>query len=312
MNRFLLAVLFIVVPTISHAARTEVAVPGITGPVRFAWDSTTKRFIIEVDQRDVLSLGRLLPDPASFIVNFDEGAGKGLNMVQTDGTAFTTTANEFNFINYGGYRFLHSPTVSGGTTTPIGIAGALDLGDGNATDNDVDEFFAGGVLGASGRAFTVGRDPAFYTCATIQAADAGDANEFLVGFQAPGSTAVTAVPQNGTLGSHIDYALIGNYDTAENCTTACPIYMLTGIAGTDVATDTTDVFADATDYKLCVYVSATGVTTYKKNGSAPTVVAAATMTDGAQLVPYIKLLQNGTDDSNQLLKSWEAGFTETD
>lgn len=306
---FAFAVLF-AVPV--HAARTEVAVPGISGPVRFAYDSTTKRFIIEVDQRDVLSVGRLLPDPAGFIVNFDEGAGKGLNMIQTDGTAFSDTANEFNFINYGGYRFLHSPTVSGGATVPIGVATGLDLSDGNATDNDVDEFFAGGVLGASGRAFTVGRDPAFYTCATFNMADAGDANELLVGFQAPGSTAVTAVPQNATLGSHINYALIGNYDTAQNCTTACPIYMLTGIAGTDVATDTTDVFADATDYKLCVYISGAGVTTYKKNGEAPTVVAAATMADGVQLVPYIKVLQNGTDNADIILKSWEAGFTETD
>ena len=298
-------------PTIAMAARTEVVVPGINASPRFAWDSTTKRFIIEVDGRDVLSLGRLIPDPASFIVNFDEGAGKGLNMVQTDGTAFTTTANEFNYINYGGYRFLHSPTVSGGTTTPIGIAGYLDLGDGNATDDDVDEFFAGGVLGASGRAFTIGRDPAFYTCATIQAADTADSEEFLVGFVAPGSTAVTAVPQAAAIGSHITYYVVGEYDTAATCTTACPIYALAGIAGTDTTQDTGIVAADATDYKICVYASATGVMTATVNGATGTALA-ATLTDGAQLVPYVKIKQNGTDDSDQLLKSWEANFTETD
>ncbi|MEK7704954.1 MAG: hypothetical protein AAB426_08345, partial [Myxococcota bacterium] len=81
---------------------------------------------------------------------------------------------------------------------------------------------------------------------------------------------------------------------------------------TDVATDTTDVAADATDYKLCVYISAAGVTTYTRNGVAPTTTAAATMTDGAQLVPYLKIKQNGTDDSDQVLVAWEAGFTETD
>ncbi len=307
---FLVAALYF--PSAVLAARTEVTVPGINASPRFAWDSTTKRFIIEVDNRDVLSLGRLGLGSPGFIVNFDEGAGKGLNMVQTDGTAFTTTANEFNYVNYGGVRFLHSPTVSGGTSTPIGVAAGLDLGDGNATDDDVDEYFAGGVLGASGRPFVVGTDPAFYTCATIQMADGADAEEFLIGFNAPGSTAVTAVPQNATLGSHINYALYGQYDTAATCTTACPFYVLTGIAGTDVATDTTEVTADATNYKLCVNVSSSGAVTYTKNGSAPTVTAAATMADGVQLVPYIKLKQNGTDDSDQILVSWEAGFTETD
>ena len=303
----------LVFPAVAAAARTEVAVPGINASPRFVWDSTTKRFIIEVDGRDIMSWSRLDPGPSpGFILNFLEGAGKGLNMVQTDGTALTTTANEFNYVNYGGMRFLHSPTVSGGTSTPIGVAAGLDLCDGNATDDDVDEFFAGGVLGASGRAFTVGTDPAFYTCATIQMADGADAEEFLIGFQAPGSTAVTAVPQNATLGSHINYALYGQYDTAANCTTACAFYVLTGIAGTDVATDTTEVTADATNYKLCVYVSAAGAVTYTKNGAAPTATAAATMSDGVQLVPYIKIKQNGTDDSDQILVSWEAGFTETD
>jgi hypothetical protein len=294
------------------AARQEVAIPGLSGG-RMVWDTTTKKLYIEIENRDVFEASRFFAGNQGFNLVFNEGAGKGLTIVQTDGTAMTTTTAEFNVISYGNYKILHSPTTSGGTTTPIGITGYLDIGDGNATDDDVDEYFMGGVLGvASGKPFTVGTDPAFYTCATINMADGADAEEFLVGFQAPGSTAVTAVPQNATLGSHINYALIGQYDTAATCTTACPFYVLTGIAGTDVATDTTEVSVDATDYKLCVFVSSAGVVTYTKNGSAPTATAAATMADGVQLVPYIKLKQNGTDDSNQLVAQWEAGYTETD
>lgn len=305
------------IPLAVLAARTESAAPGMPSQVRFAWDSTTRKFIIEVEGKDALSIGRRGIDALNgvqspgFDISFDEGAGKGLNLVQTDGTAFSTTANEFNYLTYRGLRILHSPTVSGGTTTPIGIAGALDLGDGNATDNDVDEYFLGGVLGASGRPFVVGTDPAFYTCATIQAADTADSEEFLVGFKAPYSTAVSAVPQAAAFTSHLDYYLVGEYDSAANCTSACPMYGLAGIAGTDTSQDTGIVAADATDYRICVYASASGVMTATINGSAGTPLA-ATMADGLQLVPYIRIKQNGTDDTDQLIKSWEAGFQETD
>lgn len=318
MFRRLALVLLTLAPTAAFAARTEVVPPGINGPVRFWYDSTLKKFGIEVENKDAFSVtrkgvqGGVAFEGMGFNQLFNEGAGKGLSIVQTDGTAMTTTANEFNWLTYDHLRILHSPTTSGGTTTPAGVAAGLDLGDGNTTDDDVDEYFLGGVLGSSGAPFIVGTDPAFYTCATVTSTDTADAEEFLIGFQAPGSTAVTAVPQNATLGSHINYALIGEYDTAANCTTACPIYVLTGIAGTDVATDTTQVASDATNYTECVYVSGTGVVTYTINGSAPTATAAATMADGVQLVPYIVLKQNGTDDSDQVLVSWEAGYTETD
>lgn len=312
MLRFVAALIVACLSVPVLAARTEVAVPGVNGSPRFVWDSTTKKFYIEVDGRDVFEVSRLGAAENGFKLEFNEGAGKGLSIVQTDGTAMTTTANEFNWIQYGGQRILHSPTVSGGTSTPVALATGIDLTGGNTTDDDFDEFFMGGVLGASGRPFVVGTDPAFYTCATISMEDGADAELFAIGFQAPGSSAVTAVPQSATIGTHINYALYGQYDSAANCTSACPFYTLTGIAGTDVATDTTEVTVDATDYKLCVYVSSTGVTTYKKNGSAPTASVAATMADGVQLVPYIVVKQNGTDDTDMLLKSWEAGYTETD
>lgn len=313
----LLLALAVTTPALATAARTEVAVPSMPSQVRFAYDTTAKKFIIELEGKDALSIGRRGIDALNgiyspgFDISFNEGAGKGLSLIQTDGTAFSTTANEFNYINYGGLRILHSPTVSGGTTTPIGIAGALDLGDGNATDNDVDEFFLGGVLGASGRPFVVGTDPAFYTCATINAADTADSEEFLVGFKAPYSTAVSAVPQAAAIGSHLDYYVVGEYDTAATCTSACPIYGLAGIAGTDTTQDTAIIAADDTDYRICVYASAAGVMTATINGSAGTALA-ATMADGVQLVPYIRIKQNGTDDTNQLIKSWEAGWQEPD
>ncbi len=311
MARLLFAVLAFA-PVVASAARSEVAVPGLAAPVRFVWDSTAKKFYVEVENRDVFEASRLESGENGFHLIFNEGAAKGLSILQTDGTAMTTTANEFNWIQYAGQRILHSPTVSGGTSTPTALASGIDLTAGNTTDDDFDEFFMGGVLGASGRPFVVGKDPAFFTCATIQMEDGADAELFAVGFQAPGSSGVTAVPQSATIGTHINYALYGQYDSAATCTTACPFYLLTGIGGTDVATDTTEVTADATDYELCVYVSGTGVTTYTKNGSAPTATAAATMADGVQLVPYIVVKQNGTDDTDMLLKSWRAGYTETD
>jgi hypothetical protein len=292
------------------AARQEVAIPGLSGG-RFVWDTTTKKFYIEIENRDAFEVSRQWSGSNGFSVDFNEGAGKGLTLLQTDGTAFSDTANEFNFLSYGPVRILHSPTTSGGATLPIGVAAGLDIGDGNATDNDVDEFFMGGVLGATGRPYTVGKDPAFYTCATWQAADTADAEEFLVGFVAPGSTAVTAVPHAAAIGSHINYYVIGEYDSAATCTTACPFYGLAGIAGTDTTQDTGIVAADATNYKACVYISAAGVATGTVNGATGTPLA-ATMADGIQLVPFLRVKQNGTDDSDQILVQWEAGYTETD
>jgi hypothetical protein len=319
MARNFVAAVLLAFLTANHAsaARTEVSVPGLPGQTRFVYDSTTRQFKIELEGKDAFAISRELAtsnvslSSPGFVVSFNEGAAKGMSIVQTDGTAMTTTAGEFNWLTYGPVRILHSPTTSGGTTTPAGVAAGLDLGDGNATDDDVDEYFLGGVLGSTGRPFTVGTDPAFYTCATIQATDTADSEEFLVGFQAPGSTGVTAVPQNATLGSHINYYLVGEYDTAATCTTACPIYALAGIAGTDTTQDTAIVAADATDYRICVYVSSAGVTTATVNGATGTALA-ATMADGVQLVPYIKLKQNGTDDTDQIVKAWEAGFQEVD
>ena len=238
----------------------------------------------------------------AFSVRFDGGAtDKGIAQMQTDGTAFSDTAGDINLIYAGRYVLAMSPTTSGGATLPAQDATGLDTMAGNDTDSDVNEYFSG-VLGASGRPYWVGIDPAFYACAKLKIVDVSDSANINFGFQGVNSTAAGAILPNATVGSHLNYALIGSVSG--------DIKTQTGIAGTDVITDTTDNWADNETHRVCVFVSGAGAVTYTLDGAAPTTVVAATLSSGIGFVPYLYEINSSCSAAcaEIYLLEWTTGF----
>lgn len=165
------------------------------------------------------------------------------------------------------------------TLPPIFDTVGLDVG-GDQVDGEQWEI-VGGVLGASGRPFVVGVDPAFGFCVTMTPVDASGIEDFTVGFR------TYNVTNQAVLATYTDYANIG-IEGSSGTTNPVPIYVNTGDDGTDVNTDTTQTWADGVSKTLCTLVSAAGVVTYTNDGAAPTTTAAFTFDDGVMLLPDVR------------------------
>lgn len=168
------------------------------------------------------------------------------------------------------------------TLPPIYTADGLDIS-GDLVDGEQWEV-VGGVLGASGKPFVVGVDPAFGFCLTVKVKDASGVEDLTVGFR------TYNVTNQATLGTYTDYMNIG-IEGSSGTTDPVPIYINTGDDGTDTNTDTTDTWADNTAKTLCTLVSAAGVVTYTIDGVAPTTTAAFTIDDGMMVVPDLRAEQ---------------------
>lgn len=230
------------------------------------------------------------------------GLSKGMACIGDDYGAcsgdMTTVASTLVFAD--GFRIASYP-IATATIVPIMTAAGLDI-TGDLAANEGWVLTAGGRNTSSGAPFVVRGDPAFYTCADIWTPDVTGNAIILVGFV--GLEAVTA-----TLTSYSNYAGIG--------TIAGNVTIKTGIATTDVSTDTTDDIIDATTaaagkHRYCTYVSSTGVLTYTFDSAAPTTTAAATMTGLTPMVPFIWFqMDAGTDyGETTTVISWETGYTE--
>jgi hypothetical protein len=304
----LLLALAVTTPTLAAAARTEVAVPGMPSQSRFAWDSTTRKFIIEIEGKDALAIGRDQMDvmvsraDASVIEHFSEGAaGKGLYTIQSDGTVTDGATGVQNVLYTGsGNRFMFASLGAGQTILPVMAAGGLDIS-GDATDDEGYEISTG-WLGASGRPFIIGTDPAFQFCADVTFTDISDTDDWHMGFRKLELT-------NAAFNDYTDYATIGTIGEANPAT----IFIETALnnAG-DASTDTTQTVADATEVKWCVKVSAAGVVTYTHNGAAPTVTAAFTFDDGDMVIPFIWSLHGTSSSMGAVIGRWDVGFQELD
>lgn len=227
---------------------------------------------------------------------FAYGDGLGLTSLDTGtgGTCVGNTTTVPCLHTFGsGVKLIEFPVVT--NTLPADMdAASLDIGGDQVADDGME--IAGGVLGASGRPFVVGDDPAFYFCATVTIADVSGTDDFHVGFR-------ETDPFNAVFDNYTDLASIG-------CI-AADMYIETilGNAAT-TSTDTTDACADATSYKFCTYVSGAGVVTYKVNGSAPTTTAAFTFADGTTVIPFAHYLQD-TDLTGEVdVALWEVGYSE--
>lgn len=211
------------------------------------------------------------------------------------GVVQSASAQQLDIGYFGPHAFIFAQSTAQ-TVLPVMDAIGLDIS-GDQVSAEAYEMFAG-VLGAIGRPAVVGKDPAFYFCATIEVADASGASDIHVGWRSWTETQVKLIT------SYSNYATIGAEGTADPNT----IQILTGNDGTDVVTDTTNTWADLASKKLCTIVSGAGAATYTINGAAPTTTVAYTFDDGDSLIPFIAVEQSADLSGAIDITSWEVGY----
>lgn len=235
---------------------------------------------------------------AGYRETFGYGDGKGITQLDQSngGTCAGNTTTVPCIATFGsGVKLVWFPAVTETLTLDMDATG-LDIS-ADVVDDDGLEV-AGGVLGASGRPFIVGDDPAFYFCATVYVDDVSGTDDFHVGFR-------EAEPFTATFDNYTDLASIGLVGASGDI----QIETILNNAAT-VTTDTTDNWADDETKKLCVYVSAAGAVTYKVDGAAPTVTASYSLADGLPVIPFVHYLHATTTPDEIILSLWEVGFQE--
>jgi len=237
--------------------------------------------------------------------------------MQSDYSGCSGTAGEVNQITFPSGNKLACQIM--GTQTIEGAvdmdAGSLDIA-GDQTDNDGVEC-AWGVHGASGGAFTVGTDGAFFTCVQMMIEETDGTDEFHFGFRRANDDDSDTGGFNQTFDNYHDLAAF-SIITAAN-----PAALQTSTIAADGGTsetDTTDTIADETRFDLCVFVSAAGVTTFYHDLSSaaassfsdirtPTASGTYTFTDGESVVPFMHMLQANADQTGEVdLYEWVAGY----
>jgi hypothetical protein len=191
--------------------------------------------------------------------------------------------NIFEYFLLGAGQTLVVPTISAD-----GLLCSLDL-----TNNEGVEY-SQGITARSRMAFTIGTSPAFYLKVGLLVADVSGSDICAVGFR-------KAAAYTAAFADYTDKATISKKNG--------DIYLVTALNnGSDTETDTTVNWSDATAKVLEVYVSATGVVTYKIDGVTPAVTAAFTFDTGDVVVPFFHLLHDATTPGAVHLQSWECGL----
>lgn len=228
---------------------------------------------------------------------FPYGDGKGVTQLDSGngGACEANTTTVPCLATFGsGVKLAWFPAVTATLALDMDASG-LDISS-DVVDNDGLEV-AGGILGASGRPFIIGDDPAFYFCATIFVDDVSGTDDLHVGFRRP--SAFTAV-----FDDYLDLASIG----LVGATGDIQIETILNNAAT-TTTDTTNNMADDETKKFCVNVSGAGVVTYTIDGSAPLATAAFTFDDGDPVIPFVHYLHATTTPDELILSLWEVGYT---
>jgi len=211
---------------------------------------------------------------------------------QNDGTVASGTTGETNVMILPRTAFEYN--IKGTQTILVPSIGATGLDVSmDATDNDGVEITQG-ITARSRAAFTVGTSGAFYAKLTFTLADVSDTDDCAFGFRK----------------AEAYQANIDDYDEM-----AClnvisgDIYIETILNNAaTVSTDTTNNWADAASHTLEVYVSATGVVTFKIDGAAPTVTATHTFDSAEVVVPFFFMLHAAASTAGAVLTQWEVGL----
>jgi hypothetical protein len=227
---------------------------------------------------------------------FGYGDGKGISQLDSGGggaCAGNATTVPCLATFGSGVKLAWFPAVTATLALDMDATG-LDISS-DVVDNDGLEL-VGGVLGASGRPFIVGDDPAFYFCATLFIDDVSGTDDLHIGFRE--AEAFTA-----TFDNYTDLASIGLVGASGDI----QIETIINDAAT-VTTDTTDGWSDDETKKVCVYVSNAGAVTYTVDGTAPTVTAAYSFADGTPVIPFVHYLHATTSPDELILSLWEVGY----
>ena len=210
------------------------------------------------------------------------------------GGAASGTAGHVNVMALANNVFEYSPKGTQTITAPVINAGGLNISM-DLTDNDGVEITQG-ITTRCPTAFKVGTSPAFYFKARLKIADVSGTDDCAVGFR-------KAEAYQANIDDYNDMACL-NVISGDITTET-----ILNDAAT-VTTDTTDDWADAAEKTLEVYVSATGVVSYKIDGAAPTAVAATpfAFAEDEIVVPFLFFLHASDVAENTLLVSWECGL----
>lgn len=199
-------------------------------------------------------------------------------------TATNIAAFENNIFEY--YN-IGTQTLLGPTLSADGLLASLDL------TNDKGVEYTHGITARSKSAFVIGTSPAFYLKVGLLVADVSGSDICAVGFR-------KTQAYQSAFANYTDKATLSKKNG--------DIYTVTALNNAaDVETDTTLNWTDATAKVLEVYVSETGVVTYKVDGVTAT-GAAFTFDDGDTVVPFFHLLHDATTPGAVTIQSWECGL----
>lgn len=224
------------------------------------------------------------------------GASKGFSCLDwSDGSTCagdSTTVPQL--LQFGdGLRLMSFP-IGTATIPPVMTATGLDI-TGDLTNDEGFEV-AGGVLGATGRPFVIGDDPAFYFCATVKITDVSGTDDLQVGFRTLEPFTAAFDDYNNAAAFSVISGTIYIETIDDNAATT--------------STSTTNTWADAASKKLCVNISGAGVVTYTIDGAAPTTTAAFTWDDGDAVIPFVRVLHDTDVAETTAISKWEVGYTE--
>jgi hypothetical protein len=273
-------------------ASPEAPFPGRSDGLYFG-NTYEEPWIFNGNSRSVTNPGG---SPAFYMDFTTQGDGKELSCLSFEGIAYVTTTLLRNDCNTSyGFRF----TVQNLGTQTVGPdmdAASLDIS-GTQTD-DIGMELTTGTYAATGRPFAVGRDGAFFTCATIAVEDVSGTDDFHVGFRA------LQVP-TATFANYTDYAVAGWNGSASPQL----VEIEQDVATSETIYDMAATAADTETHTYCVYVGATGAVTATFDANAA--VTGGTFADGQLIVPWIYMI-NTTDIVGEVdLTYWYAGFQNT-
>lgn len=226
-------------------------------------------------------------------------------VVLTDGLGGGADSGDavMNYFQVGQYVFQMRSELGNGSalvnTTTDGLLLVFD-----ATNDEGGELTLGRTITSSDTtentnelgAFTVGTDAAFFLRVKLDIATVASSDQICVGF------ATGAPPATGLINANADFAGL-NVDNGNIINES----RLNG--GSDVATDSTDNWADADQKVLEIWVSENGVVKLWIDGADPTVeMAKYTFDDGDVVHAFLTNLNDTTADPTITVMEWESGF----
>lgn len=169
---------------------------------------------------------------------------------------------------------------------------ALNIGM-DQTDNDGVELCAG-ILNSNNMAFKIGEANAFFLRVRFSIQTVAGTDDCAIGFR-------LAEAYQANIDDYNDMAVLNVISGDINIET-----ILNGAA--TVTTDTTNNWGNGQTHQLEVFVSNTGVVTYKIDNVAPLITTPYTFRDGIYVVPFLFFLNATTPAGAVNILEWECGF----